>query len=85
VRFTRAKNGTVYAIYLPRADEDVTTLPRELTIAAPAPAAGMVVTLLGTGRTILWDRSGAGIVAHIPAGLAPPNADAWVFRLSTGK
>ena len=85
VRFTRAKNGTVYAIYLPRADEDVTTLPRELTIPTPAPAAGMVVTLLGTGRTIPWDRSTAGIVAHIPAGLAPPNADAWVFRLSTGR
>ena len=83
MRFTRAKNGTVYAIYLPREDE--TTLPRELTIATPAPAASSVMTLLGTGRSIPWDRSNAGIVAHIPAGLAPPNADAWVFRLSTGK
>ena len=81
VRFTRAKNGTVYAIYLPRADE--TTLPRDLTIADVAPPANEVVTLLGAGRTIPWDRSGSGLVAHIPAGLAPPNADAWVFRVST--
>ena len=79
LRFTRAKNGTVYAIYLPRADE--TTLPAELTIPSLAPAEGTVITLLGAGRTIPWQRSGSGIVARIPAGLAPPNADAWVFRV----
>jgi alpha-L-fucosidase len=79
LRFTRAKNGTVYAIYLPRADE--TTLPAEVSIPGVAPAAGTVIALLGAGRTIPWDRSGSGVVARIPAGLAPPNADAWVFRL----
>ena len=83
VRFTRAKDGTVFAIYLPRADE--TALPRDLTLAGFAPAAGATITLLGTRRTIPWERSGSGVVAHMPAGLAPPNADAWVFRISTTK
>jgi alpha-L-fucosidase len=80
VRFTRGKDGTVYLIYLPGAGE--TTLPRNLTVAGLAPAAGATVTLLGTGRTIPWDRSGTGFVAHVPDGLAAPNADAWVFRVS---
>lgn len=83
VRFTRARDGTVYAIYLPSATE--TILPRELAVANFAPAQGAVVTLVGTGRTIPWDRSGSGFVAHVPAGLAPPNADAWVFRVSNGR
>jgi len=57
-----------------------------LSVANFAPAAGGVVTLLGTAATIPWDRSGAGFVAHVPAGLAPPNADAWVFRIpATGR
>jgi alpha-L-fucosidase len=83
VRFTRGKDGTVFAIYLPRADE--TALPRELTIANFAPPAGAVVTLVGTGRRIAWDRSGSGFVVHVPADLAPPNAHAWVFRVQIPK
>jgi alpha-L-fucosidase len=80
VRFTQGKDGVVNLIYLPKAGE--TTLPRNLTLTNLAPAAGATITLLGTGRTIPWDRSGAGFVAHVPDGLAAPNADAWVFRVS---
>jgi alpha-L-fucosidase len=80
VRFTRTKSGTVYAIYLPAAGE--TALPRDLAVTSVAPAATATITLLGTGRTIPWEPASGGFVAHMPAGLAPPNADAWVFRVS---
>ena len=79
-RFTQAKDGTTYAIYLPIEGE--TTLPRELTIASLAPARGATIALLGSGRTIAWERTGSGCTMHIPAGLAAPNAHAWVFRIS---
>ena len=82
MRFTRAKDGTVYAIYLPRDGE--TTIPREIAVANFAPATGAAITLVGTGRAIPWDLSGAGFVMRPPVGLTPPSADAWVFRLSTG-
>ncbi len=80
LRFTQAKDGTTFAIYLPTQGE--TTLPRDLTIASLAPAIGARITLLGTGRVIAWERAGSGCVTHVPAGLAAPNADAWVFRIS---
>jgi len=79
VRFTRAKDGTVFAIYLPKDGE--TTLPRDLNVATYAPPAGATITLLGAARPIPWERSGSGFVAHVPAGVAAPNADAWVFRI----
>jgi hypothetical protein len=79
VRFTRAKDGTVFAIYLPGAGE--TTLPRDLTVGGYAPPDGATVTLLGAGRAIPWERAGSGFVAHVPAGLAPAGADAWVLRI----
>jgi hypothetical protein len=80
LRLTRTKSGTVYLIYLPAAGE--TTLPRDLAITSLKPAPGATVTLVGAGQTISWEPTGAGMTAHIPAGVAPPNADAWVFRVS---
>jgi alpha-L-fucosidase len=80
VRFTRAKNGTVYLIYLPAAGESA--LPRDLAATSVKPAPGATVTLLGSGQTISWESAGTGMVAHVPAGVAVPNADAWVFRVS---
>ena len=80
LRFTRGKDGAVYVIYLPGPAESA--LPRPLTVAGVAPAADATVMLLGTGRAIPWERSGAGFIAHVPDGIAPPNADAWVFRVS---
>jgi alpha-L-fucosidase len=80
LRLTRTKSGTVYLIYLPAAGE--TTLPRDLTVTSVKPGAAATVTLLGAGGSIPWDAAASGFVAHVPAGLAPPNADAWVFRVS---
>jgi alpha-L-fucosidase len=80
VRFTRAKNGTVYLVYLPAAGE--AALPRELAATSVKPAPGATITLLGSGQTISWESAGTGMVAHVPAGVAVPNADAWVFRVS---
>lgn len=80
LRFTRGKDGAFYAIYLPAANESA--LPRTLTLTGIAPAADARVTLLGTDRAIPWERSGGGLVARVPDGLAAPNPDAWVFRVS---
>jgi len=80
IRFTRTKSGTVYLIYLPAAGE--AALPRDLAVTSVKPAPGATITLLGAGQTIPWESAGGGLVAHVPAGLAAPNADAWVFRVS---
>jgi alpha-L-fucosidase len=79
-RFTQTKNGVTYAIYLPAEGE--TSPPQSLNVASFAPAPGAVITLLGSGRTIPWEASGAGFVMRMPGGGAPPNAHAWVFRIS---
>jgi alpha-L-fucosidase len=80
LRFTQGKDSAVYAIYLP--DEGETALPRYLTSSRIAPADGATISLVGSARPIRWERSGTGFVARIPAGLRPPNAYAWVFRIS---
>jgi alpha-L-fucosidase len=78
-RFTRAKDGTTFALYLADVAEP---LPRTLTIAGMAPADGAAVTLLGPARAIAWTRAGAGVTLQLPADVTAPNADAWVFRIS---
>ncbi len=80
LRFTQAKDGAVYAIYLP--DTTETTLPRYLTSMAISPAPGATITLVGPGTKLSWEKSGTGFVARIPAGLKPPAAHAWAFRIS---
>jgi alpha-L-fucosidase len=79
VRFTRAKDGTVYAIYLPREGE--TALPREVAVGAWTPPAGATITLVGTGQTLAWKPSASGFTVEIPAGAQTPSADAWVMRI----
>jgi alpha-L-fucosidase len=79
LRFTRTKDGVVYVIYLPAAGE--TTLPAEVLVSGIKPATGATMTLLGSGKALTWDASGAGFVAHVPSGTALPNGDAWVIRI----
>jgi alpha-L-fucosidase len=79
LRFTQAKNGTVYAIYLPAEGE--TALPTTFAVTGYVPPRTATITLIGTGRTIPWDLSGTGFVAHLPRGIVSPNAHAWVFRI----
>jgi alpha-L-fucosidase len=81
VRLTRGKDGSVYAIYL--ADEGETELPRYVTLANVVPAPNATVTLLGTGRTLSWEKSGTGFVARVPDGTRPPASFAWVFKISS--
>jgi len=80
VRLTQGKDGSVYAIYL--ADEGETELPRYLMLSKIVPASDATVTLIGTGRTLSWERSGTGFVAKVPAGLKAPAAYAWTFKIS---
>jgi alpha-L-fucosidase len=80
LRFTQARSGVTYAIYLPGDGE--TSLPPSLSVASFAPAPGATITLLGSGRTIPWDAAGTGFVMRVPSGVAPLNAHAWVFRVS---
>jgi alpha-L-fucosidase len=80
VRLTQAKDSSVYAIYL--AEEGETELPRYLSLGKIVPAVGATVTLLGTSRTLQWEKSGTGFVARVPGGLHAPSAYAWVFKIS---
>ena len=80
LRLTQAKDSSVYAIYL--ASEGETELPKFVSLSARVPAPGATVTLLGTGRTLTWEKSGTGFVVRIPDGLKAPNAYAWAFRIS---
>jgi alpha-L-fucosidase len=79
-RFTQARNGATYAIYLPSEGESV--LPRTLTVNSFAPARGATITLVGTGRTLSWQSSGTGFVVRVPDGIVAPNPYAWAFRVS---
>ncbi|MEJ1098265.1 MULTISPECIES: alpha-L-fucosidase [unclassified Pseudoxanthomonas] len=80
-RYTRLKDGTVYAIYLPDAKE--TKLPATLRIPGPAPTAGTEVKLLGNDAKLTWRREGDTTVVEIPAALRKDtaNAYAWAIRL----
>lgn len=80
-RYTRLKDGTVYAIYLPDAKES--TLPKTLRIPGPAPAAGAQVTLLGNDTPLQWRREGDVTVVEVPAAMRKSSAGsyAWAFRL----
>jgi alpha-L-fucosidase len=80
-RYTRLKDGTVYAFYLPDANEK--KLPATLRIPGPAPAAGTEVKLLGNDARLVWRRDGDTTVVEIPASLRKQtaNAYAWAFRL----
>jgi alpha-L-fucosidase len=80
VRFTRGKDGAVYLIYL--ADDGETELPAYVSSTQIKPSPGATVTLLGTDAVLPWEVSGAGFVARVPPGTAPPSEYAWVFRIS---
>jgi alpha-L-fucosidase len=83
LRFTAAKDGTTYAIYLPKDGER--TYPRDLTMPDFVPNPNAKMFIVGTNSPIQWERSGSGIVAHIPTSLMPQNGDAWVFRFKPAK
>ena len=80
-RYTRLRNGDVYAIYL--ADEGETRLPARLQIPGPAPRADARLAVLGSDAELAWRRDGGRTVVEIPAAArkATAGAYAWAIRL----
>lgn len=80
-RYTRMKNGDVYAVYL--ADEDETRLPAKLEIPGPAPRTGAQLRVLGSEAALTWKRVGDRTVVEVPQPVrdATANAYAWAVRL----
>ncbi|WP_242111832.1 alpha-L-fucosidase [Luteimonas aquatica] len=80
-RYTRMRNGDVFAIYLPEAGEE--RLPATLRIPGPAPRAGARLTLLGSDAALAWTRQGEATVVDVPAAAraATAQAYAWAIRL----
>jgi alpha-L-fucosidase len=80
IRLTQGKDSSVYLLYL--ADEGENALPHYIALSTIVPTPGATVTLLGTGRTLPWEKSGTGFVVRVPDGIKAPNANAWVLKLS---
>ncbi len=80
-RYTRLKNGDVYAIYLPDAGE--ARLPARLEIPGPAPRAGSRLAMLGSPAELAWRRESGRTIAVIPDEVreATAGAPAWAIRL----
>ncbi len=78
--FTRMLEGAINAIYL--ADEDEKQLPETIRISSFAPQTGSTVTMLGVKIPMIWEKSGAGFVIHVPDSVRayPPCSYAWAFR-----
>lgn len=82
LRYTRLRDGTVYAIYL--ADADQREPPATLTIAGAVPPPGAQVRLLGADAPLRWHREGDSVVVEIPAAARRQvaGAYAWTIRLA---
>lgn len=80
--FTQQDDGTIYAIYLAKAEE--VTLPASVHIASIVPEKNMKVQLLGWESDLLWEEFEGGIRILIPSTLQEnqPCEDAWVFKFS---
>ncbi len=80
--FTSLADGTVYATYL--ADEDETRPPATIQLYSHAPAAGAKITMLGVNGGVMWEKTGKGVLIHVPAAAlrTPPCRHAWVFKIS---
>jgi alpha-L-fucosidase len=81
--FTSLAEGTVYAIYL--ADEDETTPPATIQLYSNAPSAGGKITMLGVPGDLRWEKTGKGVLVHVPetARTTPPCRHAWTFKIAT--
>jgi alpha-L-fucosidase len=82
LRFTRGKDGSVYAVYL--AAEDEARPPAYFSSTQLRPAAGTAVSLLGSDVGLKWAASGTGFVVEIPEDLRAthPGEHAWVLKFS---
>ncbi|HVI06171.1 MAG TPA: alpha-L-fucosidase, partial [Sphingomicrobium sp.] len=80
-RFTSARDGTIYAIYLP--DEKETELPRTLRIQVSPTSLEGSPQILGAKALLEWHGEGNAIVVDIPEAERQRSAGAyaWSFRL----
>ncbi len=79
---TSNPDGTIFAIYL--AGENEVTMPAKMTIRGFQPSPGSVVTMLGYGKNLKWQKIGdEGFVVFIPAALrsGPPCQYAWTLKI----
>jgi len=76
-------NGAVYMIYL--AGEAEENPPHHIFISSVRPVENATITMLGDGVSLKWERSGNGVLVHIPARLQdnPPCRDAWTLKISS--
>jgi alpha-L-fucosidase len=75
-------NSSVYMIYL--AGEGEEQPPSTIWLSSLSPLPNATITMLGDGRNLKWERSGEGVLVHIPARLQrnPPCRDAWTLKVS---
>ena len=80
--FTQNKEGNVFAIYL--AEENETSIPKEITITSMSPVKGAKIKLLGSNKNLKWKSSDAGVTIRIPENLRnnPTSKYAWAFKIS---
>jgi alpha-L-fucosidase len=81
LRMTRGKDGSVFLIYL--GEEDETRPPSKIWTYGYHPQHAVTATLLGTSRSLRWEKVGKGICVEIPPDLSrnPPCKYAWTVRL----
>ena len=82
LRFTRLRDGTVYAIYL--ADDQEQQPPATILLKGLAPAEGAELRVLGADAPLTWRRTDAGSVIEIPAAVRRQvkGAYAWTIRIA---
>lgn len=80
--FTQKRDGTVYAIILPKDDNGV--LPESVSLPAQLAANRGPVTLLGYGALAYGETKGGEVVVAIPseARTNPPCAHAWAIKIA---
>jgi alpha-L-fucosidase len=82
VCFTQLNDSTTYMIYL--ADESEKVLPAELIFENYAPGVGSEIEIVGTGKTVPWEKRGKGFMVIIPEEIRKdvPCDYAWTFKIS---
>jgi len=82
LRFTRAKDGAAYVIYLLDENEK---LPAEIQVKGFTPAKGAKISLLGRkGSSVKWKADGSGFKLSVPESWSKslPSGYAVAFKVS---
>ena len=81
-RFTQAKDGSLYAIYI--AEEGEQQPPTHVLLESQNLPEASVVRMLGLATPLQWQSVGRGTLIEIPATVvaSPPCENAWVLKIS---